>query len=71
LVLFFNSLLLPEYNVLGNVMLPGFKLGKYSKEELEHERWAFKTLEIENTHQKNANQLSGGEKQRVAIARAQ
>jgi lipoprotein-releasing system ATP-binding protein len=28
--------LLPEYNVLGNVMLPGFKLGKYSNEELEH-----------------------------------
>jgi ABC-type polar amino acid transport system ATPase subunit len=26
----------PEYNVLNNVMLPGFKLGKYSKEELEH-----------------------------------
>jgi lipoprotein-releasing system ATP-binding protein len=25
--------LLPEYNVLGNVMLPGFKLGKYSNEE--------------------------------------
>jgi lipoprotein-releasing system ATP-binding protein len=22
--------LLPEYNVLNNVMLPGFKLGKYS-----------------------------------------
>jgi lipoprotein-releasing system ATP-binding protein len=46
--------LLPEYNVLGNVMLPGFKLGKYSNEELEHRAIGhLKTLGIENTHKKN------------------
>lgn len=63
--------LLPEYNVLNNVMLPGFKLGKYSKEELEHRAMGhLKTLEIDQHALKMPNQLSGGEKQRVAIARA-
>jgi lipoprotein-releasing system ATP-binding protein len=63
--------LLPEYNVLGNVMLPGFKLGKYSNEELEYRAIGhLKTLGIEKHALKKTNQLSGGEKQRVAIARA-
>ncbi|WP_367753869.1 ABC transporter ATP-binding protein [Flavobacterium sp. WC2430] len=63
--------LLYEYNVLMNVMLPGLKLGKYSKQELEHRAMGhIKTLGIENQALKKANQLSGGEKQRVAIARA-
>jgi hypothetical protein len=34
-------------------MLPGFKLGKYSNEELAPSHRAFKTLGIENTHKKN------------------
>jgi lipoprotein-releasing system ATP-binding protein len=51
-------------------MLPGFKLGKYSNEELEHRAIGhLKTLGIEK-HALKTNQLSGGEKQRVAIARA-
>jgi lipoprotein-releasing system ATP-binding protein len=63
--------LLPEYNVLKNVMLPGLKLGKYSKEELEYRAMEhLKTLGIANHALKLPNQLSGGEKQRVAIARA-
>ncbi|MBE0393511.1 ABC transporter ATP-binding protein [Flavobacterium sp. PL002] len=63
--------LLPEYNVLNNVMLPGLKLGKYSKKELEQRALKhLKTLEIEQHALKMPNQLSGGEKQRVAIARA-
>ena len=63
--------LLPEYNVLNNVMLPGLKLGKYSKKELEQRALThLKTLEIEQHALKMPNQLSGGEKQRVAIARA-
>ncbi|MFT5714904.1 MAG: lipoprotein-releasing system ATP-binding protein [Flavobacterium sp.] len=63
--------LLMEYNVLKNVMLPGFKLGKYSNEELEHRAMGhLKTLGMENHALKKTNQLSGGEKQRVAIARA-
>jgi lipoprotein-releasing system ATP-binding protein len=63
--------LLSEFNVLKNVMLPGLKLGKYSKQELESRAMKhLKTLGIENQAFKMTNQLSGGEKQRVAIARA-
>lgn len=63
--------LLNEFSVLENVMIPGLKLGKYSREELEHR--ALEKLRIFDMHDhalKKANQLSGGQKQRVAIARA-
>ncbi len=63
--------LLNEFNVLENVMLPGQKLAKYSKEEIEHRAYEkLKILDIEKLAFKKANQISGGEKQRVAIARA-
>jgi len=63
--------LLNEFNVLNNVMLPGLKLAKLSKEEVEHRAYEkLKILGIEQLALKKANQLSGGEKQRVAIARA-
>jgi lipoprotein-releasing system ATP-binding protein len=52
-------------------MLPGLKLGKYSKEEIENRAYnKLKILGIENEALKMPNQLSGGQKQRVAIARA-
>jgi lipoprotein-releasing system ATP-binding protein len=63
--------LLPEFSVLKNVMLPGLKLGKWSKEEVEQR--ALERLDMLGMKQhavKSARQLSGGEKQRVAIARA-
>ena len=63
--------LLNEFNVINNVMLPGLKQNKYSKEEVEHRAYEkLKILGIEHLALKKANQLSGGEKQRVAIARA-
>lgn len=63
--------LLSEYSVLKNVMLPGLKLGKLSKQELEYRAMEhLKTLGIEKHALKMTHQLSGGEKQRVAIARA-
>jgi lipoprotein-releasing system ATP-binding protein len=63
--------LLSEYNVLKNIMLPGFKLGKYSEQELEQRAMEhLKTLDMADHALKMTNQLSGGEKQRVAIARA-
>lgn len=63
--------LLNEFTALQNVMLPGLKLKKYSEKEVEHRAMErLKTLGIEQLANKNANQLSGGEKQRVAIARA-
>lgn len=63
--------LLPEFSVLKNVMLPGLKLGKKSKDAVEHRAMELlKLFDIENQALKRANQLSGGQKQRVAIARA-
>ena len=63
--------LLNEFTVLRNVMLPGLKLGKYSDKEVEQRAIdKLKMLGIEHLANKNAQQISGGEKQRVAIARA-
>jgi lipoprotein-releasing system ATP-binding protein len=63
--------LLNEFNVLKNVMLPGLKLNKISKEEIEYKAIEkLKILGIENEALKLPNQLSGGQKQRVAIARS-
>ncbi|MFN4124165.1 MAG: ABC transporter ATP-binding protein [Flavobacteriales bacterium] len=63
--------LLPEFSVLQNVMLPGLKLGKYHKDEVEYRAMEkLRLLHIEDQALKRANQLSGGQKQRVAIARA-
>ena len=63
--------LLPEYNVLKNVMLPGIKLAKYSMQEIEHKAMEqLRKLDMVDQSLKSPNQLSGGQKQRVAIARA-
>ncbi|HAD13934.1 MAG TPA: ATP-binding protein [Saprospirales bacterium] len=63
--------LLNEFSVLKNVMLPGLKLQRYGKEEVEHRAMErLRQLDIDHLALKLANQLSGGEKQRVAIARA-
>lgn len=63
--------LLNEFSVLHNVMLPGLKLGKKSKQEVEHHAMELlRDLEIGDQAMKMANQISGGQKQRVAIARA-
>ena len=63
--------LLNEFTVLKNVMLPGEKLGKYGKQEVEHRAMEkLRILGIEKEALKKPNQLSGGQKQRVAIARS-
>lgn len=63
--------LLNEFSVLENVMIPGLKLGKYSREELEHRAMEkLRIFDMQDHARKKANQLSGGQKQRVAIARA-
>jgi lipoprotein-releasing system ATP-binding protein len=63
--------LLPEFNVLNNVMLPGIKLRKQSRQEVEHRAMEhLKTLGVDDQALKFPNQLSGGQKQRIAIARA-
>ena len=63
--------LLPEFSVLENVMLPGLKLGKKSKEEIaDKARELLSLLDIGELEQKSAAKISGGQQQRVAIARA-
>ena len=63
--------LLPEFTVLQNVMIPGLKLGKKSKEEVEQDAMnKLKLLGVDDQFAKKATQISGGQKQRVAIARA-
>lgn len=63
--------LIEEFNVLRNVMLPGVKLGKLSKQELEVRAYEqLKMLGVSDQALKRPNQLSGGQKQRVSIARA-
>ena len=63
--------LLPEFSVIENVMIPGLKLNKKSKAEIEAK--AYQNLELlglKDQALKKANKLSGGQQQRVAIARA-
>lgn len=63
--------LLNEFSVLENVMIPGLKLGRYSRKELEHRAMEkLRIFDMQDHALKMANQLSGGQKQRVAIARA-
>jgi len=63
--------LLDEFTVLKNVILPGIKLGKLTKEQLEHEAMGLlKIMGVDDQALKKPNQLSGGQKQRIAIARA-
>jgi len=63
--------LLPEFSALHNVMLPALKLGRYTREEIEHKAYkSLRLLDLEDQALKKANKLSGGQQQRVAIARA-
>lgn len=63
--------LLPEFNVLDNVMLPALKLKAKSVEEIKEKAYQnLKILGLEDQALKLANKLSGGQQQRVAIARA-
>ncbi|MEM1359429.1 MAG: ABC transporter ATP-binding protein [Bacteroidota bacterium] len=63
--------LIPDLSVLDNITLPAKKLGKKSKDAIEHEAMELiKLLDIEGQETKKASRISGGQQQRVAIARA-
>jgi lipoprotein-releasing system ATP-binding protein len=63
--------LLPEFSCLKNVMIPALKLGKYTREEIEHRAYnKLDILGLKDLALKSASKLSGGQQQRVAIARA-
>lgn len=62
--------LLPEFNALENVCIPGWIAGKKKKEVEQRAVELLKVLHLENRLENKPQQLSGGEQQRVAIARA-
>jgi lipoprotein-releasing system ATP-binding protein len=63
--------LLPEFTCLQNVMIPALRLGKFSREEIEHRAMEqLRRLGLADQALKHASKLSGGQQQRVAIARA-
>jgi len=63
--------LLPEFTCLKNVMIPALKLGRLTREEIEHRAYEkLALLGLRDQALKPASKLSGGQQQRVAIARA-
>ena len=63
--------ILPELNILENVMLPLLFTGKVSKKECRERAEGLLTMAgLANRMKHRSNELSGGEQQRAAIARA-
>lgn len=62
--------LLPEFNALENVCIPGWIAGRKKKEVAERAVSLLETLNLGNRLENKPQQMSGGEQQRVAIARA-
>ena len=62
--------LLPEFNALENVCIPGFLSGKNESEVKTRAKEILDFLGLSHRLNHNPNQLSGGEQQRVAVARA-
>ena len=62
--------LLPEFNAIENICIPGMIRGDKSKElQLKAEK-LLKSLGLFNVKDQKPSELSGGEQQRVAVARA-
>ncbi len=62
--------LLPEFNALENVSIPGWIAGKNKKDVKERATFLLNQLGLGNRLENKPQQLSGGEQQRVAVARA-
>ncbi len=62
--------LLPEFNSLENVMLPGLISSKSFEETEERAKRLLDELGLSNRIKHRPGELSGGEQQRVAVARA-
>lgn len=62
--------LLPEFNALENVMLPGLIQGRSRREMEKRARALLDEVELSHRASHRPGELSGGEQQRVAVARA-
>ncbi|MBQ3997136.1 MAG: ABC transporter ATP-binding protein [Bacteroidales bacterium] len=62
--------LLPEFNSLENVMIPGFIAGRPDREVRAEAKRLLEALGLAERKDHKPSELSGGEQQRVAIARA-
>jgi lipoprotein-releasing system ATP-binding protein len=62
--------LLPEFNLLENVMIPMLKKGTPRRQAEERARELLKSLGLDGKEKRKIYQVSGGEMQRTAIARA-
>lgn len=62
--------LLPEFDALENISVPGWIAGKPKKQVKEKAMELLALLGLENRWSHKPQQLSGGEQQRVAVARA-
>ena len=62
--------LLPEFNALENVMMPGMIQGLNRSEITEKARTLLKEVGLADRETHRPGELSGGEQQRVALARA-
>lgn len=62
--------LLPEFNALENVCIPGWIAGKNKKEVSKRAAELLESLNLGGRMDNKPQELSGGEQQRVAVARA-
>lgn len=62
--------LLPEFNALENVLLPGLIAGHKHSELVEYAEYLLNRVGVLNRSAHKIGELSGGEQQRVALARA-
>lgn len=62
--------LLPEFNALENIMLPGLIGGRNRKEMEKRARALLEEVGLERRATHRPGELSGGEQQRIAVARA-
>jgi lipoprotein-releasing system ATP-binding protein len=62
--------LLPEFDALENVMMPGLIQGRSRREMIERAKRLLDEVQVSHRANHRPGEMSGGEQQRVAVARA-